>query len=73
MYLGDVGLSLMPDSPKEVVYPDKSLFKAKGSVWHQKGRKANRIPQGVRAIDRRYLVKESLCGWVYGYGLHLTV
>ena len=74
MYLGDVGLSLMPDSPKEVVYQDKSLFKAKGGVWHQKDRKANRLPQGVRAIDTDATWSKShYHGWVYGYGLHLTV
>ncbi len=73
-YLGDVGMALIPDSSPEVVYQDKSLFKAKGSVWHQKDRKANRIPQGVRAIDTDATWSKShYHGWVYGYGLHLTV
>ncbi len=73
-YLGDVGMTLIPDSPPEVVYQDKSLFKAKGSVWHQKDRNANRIPTSIRAIDTdASWSKSHYHGWVYGYGLHLTV
>ncbi len=30
-------------TPRYVVYGDKSLYKAQGSVWHQKHRKANHI------------------------------
>ena len=57
-YLGDVGMTLIPDSSPEVVYQDKSLFKAKG----------------VRAIDTdASWSKSHYHGWVYGYGLHLTV
>ena len=73
-YLGDVGMTLIPDSSPEVVYQDKSLFKAKGNVWHQKDRNANRIPQGLRAVDTdASWSKSHYHGWVYGYGLHLTV
>lgn len=73
-YLGDVGMTLIPDSSPEMVYQDKSLFKAKGSVWHQKDRNANRIPQGLRAVDTDATWSKShYHGWVYGYGLHLTV
>ncbi len=31
---------------------DKSLIKAHGSQWHTKDRKANRIPRGLRGVDR---------------------
>ena len=34
-YLGDIGVSLDTETPPEVIYQDKSLYKAKGSVWHQ--------------------------------------
>ena len=35
-YLGDLGIALDTDTPRDVVFVDKSLYKAKGSVWHQK-------------------------------------
>ena len=73
-FLGDLGMTLIADASLEVVYQDKSLFKAKGPVWHQKDRDANRIPKGLRAvdIDASWSVSK-YHGWVYGYGLHLTV
>ena len=74
VYLGDVGMPLIGSSSTEVVYQDKSLFKAKGTVWHQKDRNANRIPEGVHALDTdASWSKSHYHGWVYGYGLHLTV
>ena len=74
VYLGDVGMPLIGSSSTEVVYQDKSLFKAKGTVWHQKDRNANRIPAGVHALDTdASWSKSHYHGWVYGYGLHLTV
>lgn len=72
-YLGDLGVSLDTQTPRDVVYEDKSLYKAQGSVWHQKDRKANYIPEGLRALDIDASWSTSkYCGWVYGYGLHLT-
>lgn len=72
-YLGDLGVSLDTQTPRDVVYEDKSLYKAQGSVWHQKDRKANHIPEGLRALDTDASWSTSkYCGWVYGYGLHLT-
>ena len=50
-FLGDLGMTLIADASLEVVYQDKSLFKAKGPVWHQKDRNANRLPKGLRAVD----------------------
>lgn len=52
---------------------DKSLFQAKGPVWHQKDRKAGHIPSGLRGLDTEASwSKSAYRGWVYGYGLHLT-
>lgn len=47
---------------------DKSLFKALGPVWHQKDRKAGRIPEGLRNLDPEATwSKSDYPGWVYGY------
>lgn len=52
---------------------DKSLFKALGTVWHQKDRTAGRIPAKLRHLDTdASWGKSGYQGWVYGYGLHLT-
>ena len=64
---------LNPETPTEVVYEDKTLYKAKGSIWHQKDRHENHIPEGVRDLDTdASWSKSKYRGWVYGYGLHLT-
>ena len=58
---------------QEVVYQDKSLFKAKGPVWHSKDRAVERIPEGLRNLDTDATwSKSGYHGWVYGYGLHIT-
>lgn len=58
---------------QEVVYEDKSLFKAAGPVWHQKDRRNDEIPKGLRGVDTiATWSKSGYHGWVYGYGLHLT-
>ena len=59
---------------QEVVYEDKSLFKAAGPVWHQKDRAKNHLPEGnLRGVDKTATwSKSGYHGWVYGYGLHLT-
>ena len=73
-YLGHLGATLDLETTSEVVYEDKSLYKAKGSVWHQKDRRASYIPKGLHALDTDARgSKRKYCGWVYGYGLHLTV
>lgn len=52
---------------------DKSLFKAQGPVWHQSDRKAGRIPDKLRRLDKDATWgKSAYQGWVYGYGQHLT-
>ena len=59
--------------PQEVVYEDKSLFKAAGPVWHQKDRLKKQCPKGLRGVDKTATwSKSAYHGWVYGYGLHLT-
>ena len=58
---------------QEVVYEDKSLFKAAGPVWHQKDRLKGHLPKGLRGVDTTATwSKSGYHGWVYGYGLHLT-
>lgn len=55
------------------LFEDKSLFKAQGSVWHQSDRKAGRIPDKLRGLDREATwSKSGYHGWVYGYSVHLT-
>lgn len=72
-YLGDFGISLETQTPIEVVFEDKSLYKAYGPVWHQKDRKADHIPEDLRNLDTDASWSTSKYrGWVYGYALHLT-
>ena len=72
-YIGDFGISLDTETPIEVVFEDKSLYKAQGPVWHQNDRKADHIPEGLRNLDTDATWSTSkYCGWVYGYDLHLT-
>lgn len=52
---------------------DKSLFKARGPVWHERMRKAGQIPAKLRNLDTDASWSMSgYHGWVYGYGLHMT-
>ena len=56
-----------------VAYEDKSLFKARGPVWHNKDRAKSYIPKGLRNVDKTASwSKSAYHEWVYGYGLHLT-
>ena len=73
-FVGDWAMPLASDFSQEVVYQDKSLFKAKGPVWHTKDREADHVPEGLRNLDRDATwSKSGYHGWVYGYGLHATV
>lgn len=55
------------------LYEDKSLFKTKGPVWHQRDRQAGRIPEKLRNLDTDATwSKSGYHGWVYGYSMHLT-
>lgn len=72
-FVGDWATPLGDAFSQEVVYQDKSLFKAKGPVWHSKDRAAERIPAGLRNLDTDATwSKSGYHGWVYGYGLHIT-
>ena len=56
-----------------IVYEDKSLFTARGPVWHKSDREKNEIPQGLWNVDKTAVwSKSGYHGWVHGYGLHLT-
>ena len=61
--------------PHALAYEYKSLFKARGPVWHKKDRAKNHIPKGLRNVDKTASwSKSAYHGWVYGdHGLHLTV
>jgi len=72
-FVGTAVEALETDFGSDELYEDKSLFKAKGPVWHQKDRKANHIPKNLRNLDQdASWCKSAYHGWVYGYGLHLT-
>ena len=72
-FIVDSGVSKRYGFSHDLAYEDKSLFKAKGSVWHKKDRAKNHIPKGLRNVDRTASwSKSGYHGWVYGYGLHLT-
>ena len=58
---------------QQVVYEDKSLFKAAGLVWHQKDRLKDHLPKGLRGVDKTATwSKSGYHGWVYGHAVHLT-
>lgn len=53
---------------------DKRLIAARGPLWHKSDRRKNRIPKGLRGIDRD---SEWGCskhdGWVQGYSFEVVV
>jgi hypothetical protein len=57
-----------------VVAADKSLVAARGPLWHKSDRKKNRIPKGLRGVDRG---SDWGCskhdGWVQGYSFEVVV
>jgi len=58
---------------QEVVYEDKSLFKAAGPVWHPKDRLKGHLPKNLRNVDKTAIwSKSGYHGSVYGHGLPLT-
>jgi len=72
-FLGQRALEIDVTFDNQHLYEDKSLFKALGPVWHQKDRRAGRIPNRLRHLDiDATWSKSGYHGWVYGYGLHLT-
>lgn len=72
-YQGATSADLGEEMSTQHLVEDQSLFKAQGAVWHQKDRKAGRIPAKLRNLDTDATwSKSGYHGWVYGYGLHLT-
>ena len=53
----------------DTVSADKMMVRARGPVWHQKQKKQNIIPQGLRGLDKRAdWGKSRADGWIYGHG-----
>ncbi len=58
----------------EVVAVDKKMIKAQGPLWHKADRQLNKIPAGLRGVDRDSSWSKSYYrGWVQGYGSHIAV
>jgi len=56
------------------VAADKSLMAARGPLWHKSDRKKNRIPKGLRGVDRDSAWGCSKHdGWVQGYSFEVVV
>ena len=72
-FIGNFAQDLEEDFRSKELFEDKSLFKAKGPVWHQKDRKEDHVPDKLRNLDQdASWSKSAYHGWVYGYGLHVT-
>lgn len=58
----------------QAVAIDKSLIAARGPLWHKSDRQRNRIPQGLRGVDRECAWGCSQHdGWVQGYSFEVIV
>lgn len=67
-FTGKWSNSLGEEFQTEVIYEDKSLFKAKGPVWHKKDMQNNHIPKNLRNLDKdAKWSKSAYHGWVFGY------
>lgn len=53
------------------VFIDKSVFRAKGGIWHQKHRLVGVIPHASIDTDASW-AKSAYHNWRFGYGLHLV-
>ena len=72
MFIGQYTADLSEQFSSTDLVVDKSLFKARGPVWHQADRKASKVPNHLRNLDTDATwSKSSYHGWVYGYGLHI--
>lgn len=73
LFIGQYASDLSEPFNLNHLVADKSLFKARGPVWHQSGRKAGVVPKHLRHLDTDATwSKSDYHGWVYGYGLHIT-
>lgn len=58
----------------EIVSVDKKMIRAQGPLWHKPDRQLNKIPDGLRGVDRDSCwSKSDYRGWVQGYGSHIAV
>ena len=58
----------------QLVAIDKSLIAARGPLWHKSDRQRNRIPKGLRGVDRESAWGCSQHdGWVQGYSFEVVV
>ena len=72
LFIGQYAANLSEQFHSTDLVIDKSLFKARGPVWHQADRKAGKVPTHLRNLDTDATwSKSKYHGWVYGYGLHL--
>ncbi len=53
------------------VFIDKSVFRAKGGIWHQKHRQEGFVPHPSIDTDASW-AKSAYHNWRFGYGLHLV-
>jgi len=73
LFIGQDRSGLAEQLDQRHLVEDKSLFKARGPVWHERMRQAGRIPPKLRNLDTDATWSRSAYhGWVYGYGLHMT-
>ena len=73
LFIGQQASGLAEQLEQSHLVEDKSLFKARGPVWHEKMRREGRIPPRLRNLDTDATwSKSAYHGWVYGYGLHVT-
>lgn len=73
LFIGQYAPELDAQFSQAHLVEDKSLFKARGPVWHQSDRQENRVPEQLRKLERDATWgKSGYQGWVYGYGLHMT-
>ena len=57
-----------------MVAVDKTLIEARGPLWHKSDRARNRIPKGLRGVDRDSTWGYSpYRGWVQGYSMEVVV
>ncbi len=72
LFIGQYATDLSQQFNLAHLVADKSLFKARGPVWHQTDRKAGKVPKHLRNLDTDATwSKSGYHGWVYGYGLHI--
>jgi hypothetical protein len=58
----------------QVVAVDKSMVAARGSLWHARDRRANRIPDRLHGVDRdSEWGRSQHDGWVQGYSVEVVV